>query len=302
MKRFKNHQAWYFLSFGAIVLAYGLIALAAMWSQSAYAESAKRIVAIDGSITEIVYELGLGERLVGRDITSTYPPEATQLPSVGYMRSLSAEGILSLTPDLVLATADAKPQAVLTRLKEAGVQVVVVDNAFSLAGVQAKIQQVAKALGVSEKGDALAKKVKTATEKAMKHAREAASEKGQSSALFVLNMRGGNMMVAGQNSRADTLFEMAQVANPAAKAFKGYKPLTAEAAIQYNPSYIVTMSHGLKAAGGKDSMLASPALKMTEAGRKDQLLVMDNSFLTFGPRLDQAITDLVKAVYGEPAS
>lgn len=297
-KSSKNNQAWYFLSVLGLLLAYSLLGLAALWSSYAEA-SEKRIVAIDGSLTEIIYALGDGDKMVGRDITTTYPPEALKLPDVGYMRSLSAEGILSLKPNLVIATTDAKPQSVLTRLNDAGVRVELIDNDFTLEGVKIKIRQVAKVLDRTAEGEALIKKVQASVDRAMKTAKEAKKSQGESRALFVLNMRGGNMMVAGQGSRANKMLELAEVGNPAASQFKNYKPLTAEAAIQFNPQYIITMSHGLRAAGGRDAILDTPALQMTEAGKKKQLLVMDDGFLTFGPRLGDAIENLVNSVYGK---
>lgn len=298
LKSSKNNQAWYFLSVLGLLLAYALLGLAALWSSYAKADEV-RIVAIDGSLTEIIYALGDGNQVVGRDITSNYPPEVLELPDVGYMRSLSAEGILSLRPNLVIATKDAKPQSVLTRLKEAGVRVELIDNEYTLAGVKTKIRQVAKVLNKVAQGEALAGDVQASVDRAIKMAQEAKQKNGESRALFVLNMRGGNMMVAGKGSRANKMLEMAHVGNPAASQFKGYKPLTAEAAIQFNPQYIVTMSHGLKAAGGRSAILETPAVTMTEAGEKEQLLVMDDGFLTFGPRLGEAIENLVNSVYGK---
>ncbi|MGC9385948.1 MAG: heme/hemin ABC transporter substrate-binding protein [Hydrogenovibrio sp.] len=296
-------DAWSILS--GVLTAYALLALMiTVWlfsgAAQAQAEETPRIVAIDGSLSEIVFALGKGDELVGRDTTSSYPKAATERPSVGYMRQLSAEGILSLKPTLVLATQDAKPQRVLTRLKDAGVAVEVIDNVYTPEGVAAKIKRVTAILQVPQKGTELIRKMRQSVAQATREAQQAAEQMGKpKSAIFVLNMRGGNMMVAGQGTRADEMLQLARVVNPAADAFKGYKPLTAEAAIQYNPSVLITMSHGLSASGGRDAMLDTPAIQMTEAGQQGRLLVMDDSFLTFGPRLGEAIASLVQQVYGK---
>ena len=125
----------------SIVLA--LVALTGVVS----AAPAARVVSIGGDVTEIVYELGEEGRLVGVDQTSVWPKDAAKFPQVGYVRNLSAEGILSLKPDLILASKVAGPAAVLDQLRDAKVTVVSVTGDDNVAGVISKIDNVAKALG-----------------------------------------------------------------------------------------------------------------------------------------------------------
>ena len=298
IKTDSSKKTGYLLTTAGLVFSFATLVIIAFWSATAVAsENESRIVAIDGSLTEIIFALGDGDKMVGRDITTTYPPEALKLPSVGYMRTLSAEGILSLKPKLVIATKDAKPRSVLDRLKEAGIRVELIDNKFTLEGVKEKIRQVAKVLNKVPEGKVLIQKMQNSVDKAKKIAQAKKSEHGMASAIYVMGMRGGNMMVAGKNSRANKMLDLALIDNPAARDFKGYKPLTSEAAIQYNPQFIITAMHGVKSAGGKRAILDTPAIKMTEAGNKEQLVVMGNGFLTFGPRLGLAIEDLVAKVY-----
>ena len=286
----------YFLTSLGFIFSFSLLAITVFWSSSSSANDS-RIVAIDGSLTEIIFALGDGDKMVGRDITTTYPPEALKLPSVGYMRTLSAEGILSLKPNLVIATKDAKPRSVLDRLKEAGIQVELIDNTFTLEGVKIKIRQVAKILNREKEGEKLIDQMQSSVDKARLIAKTEQDKHGVTSAIYVMGMRGGNMMVAGAGSRAEEMLSLAYIKNPAADDFKGYKPLTAEAAIQYNPQFIITAMHGVKSAGGKQSILNTAAIKITEAGQKKQLAVMENGFLNFGPRLGLAIEDLVAKIY-----
>ena len=85
----------------AALAGLGALALSA-WPR-AQAKAAPRLVTLGGSITEIVYALGAEAQLVGTDSTSFYPPAAAKTPKVGYFRQLSAEGILSLRPDAMVA-------------------------------------------------------------------------------------------------------------------------------------------------------------------------------------------------------
>ncbi len=293
IKTFTKNKANFILN---LFLIYALLSISAIWNNSVSANET-RIIAIDASLSEIVFALGHGKNMVGRDITSAYPAAVAQLPSVGYMRSLSAEGILSLRPDLVLATSDARPQSVLLKLKEAGIKVEIIKNEFSVAGVKYKIRRVATVLNEVEKGEQIVIDMQKSVDNAVAIAHKAKEAHGDVSALFILNMRGHNMMVAGNNNRANNMMELALIYNSAAKDFTGFKPLTSEAAIKYNPQFLLIMPFGLSSAGGRDAILSTPAIKMTEAGRKQQLVVLNDGFLTFGPRIGQAIEDLVNKVY-----
>lgn len=117
--------------------------------------SVERIVSLDGITTEILFALGVGEKVVGRDDSSYYPPEAQRLPSVGYQFRLSAEGILSLKPTLVIGREDVRPKEVVEQLERAGVAVVLVPTEPSVEGAKAKIRTVAQAVGRVEQGEAL---------------------------------------------------------------------------------------------------------------------------------------------------
>ncbi|BBN58645.1 heme/hemin ABC transporter substrate-binding protein [Hydrogenovibrio marinus] len=257
-----------------------------------------RVIAIDGSITEIIYALGKEQSLVGRDVTSLYPKDAEKLPSVGYMRSLSAEGILSLKPTLVLATSDAKPQSVLKRLKDAGVHIQIVPNTYSIDGVKQKILTVARALNDESAGEKLATEFQQKADKAIALAKERVSQHGERKALFLLNARGNQLLVAGTQTRADEVLRLAAIQNPAAKDMQGYKPLTAEGAIQYNPNYIIALQTQMSEQH-LESLLEQPALKMTSAAKEKHFMVLAGDDLSFGPRLPEVIRKLSDKVYGQ---
>src|SRR5215510_4110890 len=124
-----------------------LAALAVFGVAYAAPAPAKRVVSIGGDVTEIVYALGAQAQLVGVDQTSVYPDAVHALPQVGYLRNLSAEGIISLKPDLVLAAKAAGPHAVLEQLGDAKIAIVNVTGEDSFAVVLAKIDIVAQTLG-----------------------------------------------------------------------------------------------------------------------------------------------------------
>ena len=115
-----------------------------------------RIVSIGGAITEILYALGFEDRLAGVDSTSLYPAAALRdKPNVGYMRQLSAEGVLGLNPSLVLAVQGSGPKETMDVLEAAKVPLVLVPETFSEAGLLDKIKLVGHAMGADKRAECL---------------------------------------------------------------------------------------------------------------------------------------------------
>ncbi len=282
---------------GRLVLAtfLGTLSIAASAAPSA---SARRIVSLGGDVTEIVYALGQEGRLVCDDQTSLYPPAARQLPQVGYLRTLSAEGVLACRPDLILASEDAGPAAAMAQLAESGVPLVHVSNAHSPEGVLAKIAQVARPLGVSTRGEALEAQFRAALAAAQARVRLLP---GQPRALFLMSQGPGGALAAGRNTAADAMLRLAGARN-VAEGFSGYKPLTPEAALALQPDVIVVADYALKMLGGSAALRARPEIASTPAGRTGRIVPMDALLLLgFGPRTPEAIQELAAALHSEGA-
>jgi iron complex transport system substrate-binding protein len=255
------------------------------------AEGAERLVAIGGAVTEIIFALGAEERLVAVDSTSLYPETATGLPDIGYMRRLSAEPILALEPDRVIAIEGSGPPAVLDQLREAGIEVVPVADQPTPDGVIAKIGEVAEALALGAAGDALAASVRADFE-----ALAAEVETTRTRVMFVLNTGRGALLVGGTGTAADGIIRLAGAVN-AISGLDGYKPLSPEAAIQAAPDVILTMDHSVAMAGGRYALLDQPDIALTPAGRNRALVAMDGLLLLgFGPRTPDAARRLAQAL------
>lgn len=169
------------------------------------AVAADRIVSVGGDVTEIVYALGAGDRLVARDTTSTLPA-AKNLPDVGYMRQLNAEGILSLKPTMVLASELAEPSLVLRQIADVGVKVVPVSGEASLDNVPHKIQQVASALNLEKQGAAV-------TQKYEQQLAAVPRTPLKTKVLFILSHGGMTPMAAGQDTAADAIIKASGAQN-----------------------------------------------------------------------------------------
>jgi iron complex transport system substrate-binding protein len=258
-------------------------------------ERTSRVIALGGDITEIIYALGEESRLVGRDTTSTYPPEAKALPDAGYVRQLGAEGVLSLKPDLVLASAAAGPPAIIDQLRSTGVRVVQLPNGHSADALLQKVMLVADELGASEKGKAFAAAL---SDRLTKAKAEIASMAGMPRVLFIINSGNGAPLAAGNETAAADLIKLAGGENVFA-SYSGYKPISLEAAAAANPEAIALMDQSLSAMGGVEGVGRHPALRFTQAARDRRIFGREGSYLlSFGPRLPQAIIDFAKAIRG----
>ncbi len=257
--------------------------------------SGRRIVAAGGVITEILYALDQQDLLVGVDTTSLHPAAAMRdKANVGYVRALSAEGILSLKPTDLLAVEGAGPPDTIKLIAEAGVRVERVSEDTSEAGVVARIRTIGAFAGASAKAESLAARV-VEDFAVLKRQREAIATPKR--VLFILSLQNGRVMVGGAKSSADSIIQLAGAVN-AASAVEGYKPLTDEGLIAAAPDVVLMMSHNTHAAS-PDQVFAQPALSATPAARTRALVAMDALYLLgFGPRTADAARDLMKAVYG----
>ncbi len=253
----------------------------------------KRVVTLGGGVTEIVFALGAGNSIVCDDQTSLYPQAATKLPQVGYLRTLAAEGVLSCKPDLIIASEDAGPPAAVTQLESSGISLVHVSNAHAPDAVPAKIEAVAKALGIPDKGRILEAQYR----RELTAAREKlAAFKDRPRAVFLMAQGPGGAMAAGHGSAADAMLTFAGAENVA--SFDGYKPLTPEAAIALKPEVIVISDIAVKMLGGIDALRARPEIAMTPAGQSGRIIPMDTLLLLgFGPRTPQALLTLGQALH-----
>lgn len=175
------------------------------------------IITLGGDVTEIVFALGAGDRVIARDTTSEHPPQVTQLPDVGYLRLLNAEGLLSLQPSMILASELSYPSAVLSQISAAGIPVITVSAAAELSAITTKVRQVAEALALQSEAAGLIadinRKLDAVTQTPL-----------PVNVLFLLSHTGTAPMAAGTDTAADSLIRSAGGRNAAA-SFRRYRPL-----------------------------------------------------------------------------
>lgn len=261
---------------------------------TAPAQDAARIVSIGGAVTEILYQLGVQGRVAAIDTTSVYPPEALQTkPNVGYMRAISAEGVLGMAPDLIIMEKGSGPPEAVSLLDQAKIKVVHVPSGYGLGDLSSKIRDVATAVGKADEGEKMAAGVEADLEK-LKTDLGAVTKKKR--VLFVLSMVDGRPMAAGTDTAANGIIELAGAQNVFADV-KGYKTISPEAATALQPDVILMITRGGPMHGGED-VLKLPAFSETPAGKNGGFILMDALYLLgYGPRTPEAARDLAARLY-----
>uniref|UniRef100_UPI00403FDAFA heme/hemin ABC transporter substrate-binding protein n=1 Tax=Streptomyces sp. SJL17-4 TaxID=2967224 RepID=UPI00403FDAFA len=260
--------------------------------------STDRIVPLSGSLNEIVFTLGLGTKVVARDITATFE-QAGKLPVVTRAHDVSAESVLSLRPTVVLAEGTTGPAEAIAQIRDAGIPLVVVKPAKALADVGTRIDAVAAALGVPDSGTALKKR----TQKRIDAVRKGIPARAEKPRVAFLYVRGSAAvyLLGGAESGASSLLEAAGAIDAGKESglVKDFTPITSEALAKAAPDAILVMSKGLASVGGLDGLVKIPGVAETPAGADRRVVTVDDGvLLNYGPRTDQVLESLVDQLYG----
>ncbi|MHA7272173.1 heme/hemin ABC transporter substrate-binding protein [Arthrobacter sp. TMT4-20] len=263
-----------------------------------------RILAVDlyGTTARTVFELGLGDNVVGRDVSSSFP-EIADLPLVTQNgHELNAEAILQLAPTVIITDSSLGPWNAVLQMRDAGIPVVVVDSHRSMENVGPLIEQVAAALGVPDDGARLANKTNADIADMTAAIAEITPAEGEKLRMVFLYVRGqsGIYYLFGPGSGTDSLISSLGGVDVAAEiGWEGMQPMTDEALVAAQPDVVLVMTKGLESVDGVDGLLVSvPSLAQTPAGQNRRIVDMaDNDVLSFGPKTASVLEALSVAIY-----
>lgn len=271
-------------------------------------ERADRVLALDmsGSLAATVWALGLGDRLVGRDISTNFPG-VEDLPVVtGSGHAISPESVLELRPDVLITDGTIGPLDVVLQLREAGIAVVFVREEPGLDAPGNMARAVSAIFGMPDTGEALAARIESELQGVLATiASSVPSAREDKLRMVFLYIRGANGIyyLFGQESGAGDLIEgLGGIDIATETGWTGLRPMTDEALIAANPDLILVMSDGLASVGGAQELVSlKPAIGLTNAGRNLRFVDMDDSqVLSFGPRTPAVMDALARAIY-DPA-
>ncbi|MEV0530468.1 ABC transporter substrate-binding protein [Kitasatospora sp. NPDC050463] len=259
--------------------------------------SANRIIPLNGSLAEIVFSLGLGPKVVARDVSTTFQ-QAAALPVITQAHDVSAEGVLSLHPTVVLADRSTGPAEAIAQIRAAGVPLIVLDDAKRLADVGPRIDTVAAGLGVPDAG----RQLKERTEQRITGTTAALPTVDRHPKVAFLYLRGSAsvFLLGGPASGATSLIEAVggEDAGRAAGLTGDFTPLTSEALVKAAPDAILVMSRGLESVGGVDGLLKLPGVAQTPAGLDRRIVsIEDGQLLSYGPRTPQVLREIADQLY-----
>jgi iron complex transport system substrate-binding protein len=289
------------LSASVIALVAGLLV-----SHAAHAlDLPQRWVSAGGALSEWVTALGGEPKLVGVDTTSQHPASLKALPSIGYQRQLSAEGILSLRPQLLVGTEEMGPPPVLAQIRNAGVQVEMFSAQPDLPSLKANLEHLGKLLGREAKANELFAGYEQALDQQKDWVTKARLTQKAPGVLLLLGHTGGKPLIAGKDTAADWMLQQAGGHNLATHS--GYKPFSAESLAGLSPDVLVVADRALSGEAARVALFKeNPILASTPAARNGRVMELDPTLLVggLGPRLPQSLAQLSTGFYpsqAEPA-
>lgn len=250
--------------------------------------TALKIVSSNGTISEILTSIGLEDKIVGVDVTSTYPSSLQEKAKIGHNRNINVEGVLELGPSLFLASKkDLKPEAIM-QLQQSGVKVIQFDIYHSVEGARNLIKSVTDSLKLQTKGDSLLQILDTQ----LAEVKDYPKQEKKTKVLFIYARGAGTMMVAGKGTQVHEMIQLAGGVNVASD-IDDFKPLTPESLVAYNPEAILLFDSGLNSLGNEEGILQLPGVMDTDAGKNRNIIHMDGQLLSgFSPRVAMAIKEL----------
>jgi len=257
------------------------------------AASSRKIITAGGTITEVVDALGHSSEIIATDITSTYPANMQDLPSIGYRNQIKAEGILALGPDLVLIEEGYLTPDVVAQLKAAQVNIQVFAKPKTVEGTKKLVSELATFFEEPERGKEIIAAIDADIAELNKYL---ASQESTPKAIFVMARGPETVFIAGDKTFASEMFSLAKIEGTAT-GFDEFTPLTPESLVTMNPEYLVFFDSGVQSLGGTDGVATIQGIDQTPAFKNGHIVALDGQYLSgFGPRVGKAALELAKAV------
>ena len=250
----------------------------------------KKIVSLIPSNTEIAYALGLGDKIVGVSDFDNYPEDVKTKTKIGGME-FNVEKIISLKPDLVLAHASSAHNSRdgLKQLKDAGITVLVVNDAKSFDDVYASIDLIGKATGTTDKAKQVIDEMKEKLAKIKEKAKQIPADKQAN--VWIEVSPPPQIYTAGKGTFMDEMLQVISAKNVAG-SLEGWPMVTEEKAMAYKPDVIITTY------GGAKQVLARAAWKDVPAVKNKRVYDVNTDLVSRpSPRLVEGVEELAKAIY-----
>ena len=283
-----------------ILISFALIIHIQVFSQQTTsicqtADDPSRIVSIGSSITEIIYFLNNQDQIIAIDITSNFPEDAKKFPSVGYIRNLSAEGLLSTNPSIIISEDDIGPKNIIKQIQDTKTELRIIPEEQTLNGIIQKIQCVGNIIGQQKEAE---EKISSEINPVINKIKEIKKEKDLSNIkiMMILSTEGNSTVVAGANTSGDSFIKMLGATN-IFESINGWKAVTAETILLKNPDYIIIPEKDLHKQSNVNTISENMILKETNAGKNNGYIIKDGmAILGYGPRTIFTLMDVLNTI------
>ncbi|MBK5461125.1 ABC transporter substrate-binding protein [Peribacillus sp. TH27] len=258
-------------------------------------EQPKKIVTLIPSNTEVVFALGLGKKVVGVSDNDNYPEETKEIEKVGGME-MNTELIVSLKPDLVLAHASSAHNSNegLQQLKDAGIDVLVVNDAQSFDEVYESIDMIGQATGEHDKAKEIVANMKMKLKKIQEKAKSVKDEERKT--VLVEVSPSPDIYTPGKNTFMNEMLNIISAKNAAAE-LDGWAKIDEESMIAANPDVIIT-TYGYYTKDPISEVTGRKGWEDVAAVKDGQVFDVHSDLVTrSGPRLIEGVEELAKSVY-----
>ncbi|MCI1186783.1 ABC transporter substrate-binding protein [Hymenobacter sp. DH14] len=256
---------------------------------------AERIVSVSKQLTEMIFALGAGDKLVGVDLSSTYPAAAKNLPTVGYHRLLNAEGIISLKPTVVFSDGNIAPEAVMTQVRGVGIPVKEFAPSKTIPETCQLLQQLGDLFGKRPRADSLARQL-TAD---MQLAADKAKQYPEHPKVVIIHygLQKNIYLAMGQKSTGTQMVAWAGGVN-SLNASEGMKPISPELIAEAQPDVILATDFGYDRQGGLEKFKQLPGVALTPAAKNNRIYrVEEHDMVYLGPRTGQNVLRLQELIH-----
>ena len=287
-------------------LAVGLVATCACsrFRNAPTDSKAARYVVISPIYNEIIWALGEQDKVVGVDLSTTYPPDVKNKQTVGYHRALSAEGILSLHPTAVIHDNNIGPPQVVQQLQQLNIPMkTFTAKNDSFDGAKALIREVGAYFHKEARAEELCNTMdaqRSASLEKVKqypdHPRVAVIHFGRASNVYMVVDKGGG----GDGGGVSQMIELAGGEMAVANSARGMQRMESpEILAQANPDVIVMTDYGYDRLGGSlDQIKALPGVATSNAAKTGRIFRIEENVLNyFGPRSGENIAKVAEIIH-----
>lgn len=258
-----------------------------------------RIVCLSKHLTEMMFAIGQGNKIVAVDLSSTYPDSARLLKTVGYHRALSAEGIISMDPDLVIHSKDIGPEQVEAQLLKAGIKEKIFVAANTIDSAKLLLKELGDYFGAGPVADSVIRKMDHDLSETVKKISDRKIT-DTPSVMIIHFGRANNVyfVMSGRNGAGDKMIKMA-AGKTAHYDAKGARQISAEAVAAANPDIIIATDFGFDQMGSMDKFISQvPGVSLTNAAKNKRIYRFEeHDLIYFGPRTGENILKLFNLIH-----